>query len=86
LALERDCPARRFALHCMYIYAADAIRTNFRAHPKRKLKRFMDQAEKEGDEMLAIWAHNVRALLDNPDLFNYPDWCEGGLVRRPRRL
>jgi hypothetical protein len=86
VAMDRACPARRFAVHCLYIYAADGIRTNFRAHPKRKLRKFVEQAESEGDEMLAVWAHNVRMLLARPELFEYHDWCEGGLVRNPRRL
>jgi hypothetical protein len=86
LALDTKCPARRFALHCLHIYAADAIRTKFRAHPKRKLKRLVEQAEDDGDELLGTWAHNTRMLLAMPDLFDYRDWCEGGLVRHPRRL
>jgi hypothetical protein len=86
LAIDTGCPARRFALHCLYIYAADAIRTNFRAHPRRKLRRFVEQAEEDGDELLTTWAHNTRMLLARPDLFDYHDWCEGGLVRRPRKL
>jgi hypothetical protein len=86
LAFDPNCPARRFAIHAMYIYAADAIRTGFRAHPKRRLRKFVEQAEEQGDEWLTTWAHNVRALQVNPELFDYHDWCEGGLVRRPRRL
>jgi hypothetical protein len=86
LAMDPTCPARRFALHCMYIYAADAIRTDFRAHPRRKLRKFVEHAEEEGDELLTTWAHNVRMLLARRDLFEYHDWCEGGLVRNPRRL
>jgi hypothetical protein len=86
LVLDRTCPARRFALHCLYIYAADAIRTNFRAHPKRKLRKLVEQAEEEGDELLETWAHNTRVLLARPETFDYHDWCEGGLVRHPRRL
>ena len=86
VALDPACPARRFALHCLYIYAADAIRTNFRAHPKRKLKRLMEQAERSGDLDLSNWAHNARVLLSRPELFEYADWCEGGLVRQPRRI
>ena len=87
LALDSNCPARRFALHCLYIYAADGIRTSFRAHPKRRLKKLVEQAEAEGDELLVTWAHNVRMLLARPkELFDYHDWCEGGLVRHPRRL
>jgi hypothetical protein len=86
LALDRSCPARRFALHCLYIYAADAIRTRFRAHPKRRLRRLVEKAEEEGDDLLVLWAHNTRMLLAVPDLFDYREWCEGGLVRSPRRL
>ncbi len=86
LAMDRACPARRFALHCLYIYAADGIRTNFRAHPKRRLRRMVEQAEQEGDEVIAVWAHNTRMLLARPELFEYREWCEGGLVRHPRRL
>jgi hypothetical protein len=86
IAMDPSCPARRFALHCLYIYAADGIRTGFRAHPKRRLRKLVEQAEQEGDELLATWAHNTRMLLARPDIFDYHDWCEGGLVRQPRRL
>jgi hypothetical protein len=86
LAMDPACPARRFALHCLYIYAADGIRTNFQAHPKRRLRKLVEHAEEQGDEMLATWAHNARMLLARQDLFDYQDWCEGGLVRNPRRL
>ena len=86
LAMDRNCPARRFALHCLYIYAADGIRTQFRAHPKRRLRKLVQQAESLGDEPMKVWAHNSRVLLAKPDLFEYHDWCEGGLVRQGRRL
>ena len=86
LAMDPDCPARRFALHCLYIYAADGIRTNFRAHPKRRLRKFVEQAEERGDELINTWAHNVRMLLARPELFDYHEWCEGDLVRHPRRI
>ena len=86
LALDPNCPARRFALHCLYIYAADAIRTKFRAHPRRRLRKLVERAEDEGDEPLRLWAHNTRMLLAVPELFDYRDWCEGGLVRENRRL
>jgi hypothetical protein len=28
----------------------------------------------------------VRMLLARPELFDYHDWCEGGLVRSPRQI
>ncbi|WP_018349542.1 hypothetical protein [Longispora albida] len=86
LAADQACPARRFALHCMYIYTADAVRTDFRAHPKRKLKKLIDRAGGLQDENLRIWAANAQALMSNPELFDYAEWCQGGLVRKPRRL
>jgi hypothetical protein len=86
LAMDPKCPARRFALHCLYIYAADGIRTKFRAHPKRRLRKLVEQAESDGDDVIELWAHNTRVLLALPELFDYRDWCEGGLVRSPRRL
>ncbi|GAA1788162.1 hypothetical protein GCM10009682_07800 [Luedemannella flava] len=86
LALDPRCPARRFALHCLYIYAADTVRTNFRAHPKRRLRKLVEQAESRGDDVNRQWAYNTRMLIARPELFNYHDWCEGGLVRNPRKL
>ncbi len=46
----------------------------------------VEQAEQEGDEILAIWAHNTKVLKQRRDVFDYHEWCEGGLVRNPRRL
>lgn len=86
LAMDPSCPARRFALHCLYIYASDAITTDFRSHPRRRFRKLVDRAEKSGDDLMALWAHNCRALMAKPQLFNYRDWREGGLVRQPRRL
>ena len=61
-------PARPAASPCTacYIYAADAIRTGFKAHPRRKLRKLVEEAEEEGDELMAIWAHNTRVLLARP--------------------
>ncbi|WDZ86129.1 hypothetical protein [Micromonospora cathayae] len=86
LAMDTACPARRFALHCLYIYAADGIRTGFRAHPKRRLRKLVEHAELTGDHLVRTWAYNTRVLLERPDLFDYHDWCEGGLVRENRRI
>ena len=87
LALDVGCPARRFALHCLYIYAADGIRTNFRAHPKRRLKKLVEQAEARGRRGARhLGAQRAHAAGPAQELFDYHDWCEGGLVRHPRRL
>lgn len=86
LARDPACPARRFALHCLYIYAAGGIRTNFREQPRRKLRKLIEQAEHDEDEALQTWAHNTKRLQEQRGLFDYHDWYEGGLVRDPRRL
>lgn len=86
LAADPVCPKRTFALHCLYLYAADAVRTGFRAHPKRKVRKILEQAEATQDAWVDLWVQNTRALIKDPDLFDYHDWCQGGLARRPRRL
>jgi hypothetical protein len=86
LAMDRSCPARRFAQHCMYIYAADGVRPNASSQRKRRLKKFVERAEEVGDEPMQTWAHNCRVLMSRPELFDYRDWIEGGLTRYPRRL
>jgi hypothetical protein len=86
LAMDRQCPARRFALHCLYIYAADGVRPNATSQRRRRLRKYVERADEVGDEPMAIWAHNCRALMARPELYEYEDWIEGGLVRHPRRL
>ncbi|HZE38723.1 MAG TPA: hypothetical protein VE172_07905 [Stackebrandtia sp.] len=86
LAADPVCPKRTFALHCLYLYAADAVRTGFRAHPRRRVRRILEQADATADPWVQLWVHNTNALISNPDLFDYREWCQGGLARRPRRL
>jgi len=86
LAMDRHCPARRFALHCLYIYAADGVRPNATSLRKRRLRKYIERAEEVGDEPMTTWAHNCRVLMTRPEIFDHHDWFEGGLVRRPRRL
>ena len=40
----------------------------------------------EGDVDEVAEAHDRRSLQRDPEQFDYHDWCEGGLVRQPRRL
>ena len=86
LAMDRACPARLFALHCMYIYAADSVRRNASSQRKRRLEKYVRRAAEVGDEQLRVWAHNCRMLMSHPELFSHEEWMEGGLVRRPRRI
>lgn len=86
LAMDRQCPARRFALHCLYIYAAEGARPNATSQRRRRLKKYIQRAEEVGDEPVAVWAHNCRVLISHPEVYDYEDWIEGGLVRHPRRL
>lgn len=86
LALDSTCPARRFAIHCLYVYAARGVTDQFRQQSKRQLRQLVEYAERRGDDPLRIWAHNTRVLLACPQMFREADWYEGGLARNPRRL
>ena len=86
LAADQLCPKRTFALHCLYLYSADAVRTRFKAHPQKLVRRLLEAAEALDDAWVRLWAANTKALIADPNLFDYAEWCQGGLVRRPRRL
>lgn len=86
LAMDRQCPMRGFALHCMYVYAAEGARPNASSQRRRRLRKYVERAGEVGDEPMMIWAHNCRILTSHPELFDYEEWIEGGLARRPRRL
>ncbi len=85
LAMDRRCPARRFAVHCLYIYAADSIR-HATSRRKRRLNGFVQRARDLGDDTMAVWAYNCVMLASHPELFDHGEWMEGGLARHPRRL
>ena len=86
LAMDARCPARRFALHCLYIYAADGFRPNATSLRKRRLRKYIERAEELGDETMSTGAHNCRVLMTRPEMYDHQEWMEGGLVRHPRRL
>lgn len=86
LAMDRRCPARQFALHCLYIYAADSVRSNAGRHRQRRLTAFIKRAEASADETMTTWAYNTRVLRTYPHLLEHHLWFEGGLVRRPHRI
>jgi hypothetical protein len=88
LAMDPYCPARRFAVHCLHVYAGEALRpsANFSRGRLRRLRHFIDVAARSADEIMQIWAHNCRVLNDHPDVFRPDDWIDGGLTRDPVRL
>jgi hypothetical protein len=88
LAIDRHCPARHFALHALYIYAAQTLRHAAQAGRRRcqRLRKLTDDAVRHRDEIMRTWAHNCRTLQGHPHVFRVEDWIDGGLVRRPRRL
>ncbi|WP_025273251.1 hypothetical protein [Haloglycomyces albus] len=86
LAANHRCPKRSFALHVLYIYASSAVRTRYRIHSEKRLEKLLEKAEESGDEYVGLWRTNTRRLMAKPKLFNYNDWCNGGLVYRPRQI
>jgi len=88
LAVDRHCPARRFALHALYIYAAHTLRHAAQAgrRQRQRLQRLTDDATRYRDEIMRTWAHNCRTLQVHPHVFSVEDWIDGGLARRPRLL
>lgn len=86
LAADPVCPKRAFALHVLYIYAGDSVRTKFKVHSRKKVDKLLEAASEYRDQWVRLWVRNTKALIKYPKLFDYQEWCNGGLVRNPRRI
>ncbi|MFE0025827.1 hypothetical protein [Amycolatopsis sp. NPDC059021] len=83
LAADPSCPQRETMLSCLYIYAGDAVRTQYRAHPEHELLTMLDQAAGYAEPWTRTWATRTRALMAAPETFDYDAWCGEGLARSP---
>lgn len=82
LELSNDdaCPQRAFFLGCLYLLVGDAVRTQFRAHPRAFIDDLLAQASRLEPRCyaVAVWCERSEALLAAPESFDYELWCDGG--------
>jgi hypothetical protein len=81
LASDPNCPKRQFFLQVLYLIAGDAVRNEYKATPEAVLRGFLAAAESYPNPDVQLWRARTLGLMQNPETFNYDDWCAGGLVR-----
>ncbi|MEU8945323.1 hypothetical protein [Streptomyces sp. NPDC048489] len=83
-AADGQCPHRHFFLGCLYLLAGDAVRTRFQTMSEASLSGLTDEAMSTGEPWVRTWATRTRALLRDPEAFDYDAWCDPrGLASTP---
>jgi hypothetical protein len=81
LAADWNCPARQYFLELLYLIVGDAVRTGFRERSEGEVLDLLERSRAFKHPDLGAWRHRSRALLRNPETFDYAAWCAGGLAR-----
>lgn len=80
LASDDSCPKRRFFLSVIYLMVGDAVRSKFNVRSRPIIEGFIALGDEYRHPDIQSWQTRSRRLLANPDLFDYADWCGGGLA------
>lgn len=80
LARTDACRSRRYFLHLLYGRVGDAVRGARVSTVDTGLVR---SAASSKDSALELFARRAAALIEDPSLFEYRAWCEGGLANEP---
>ncbi|MEV5575278.1 hypothetical protein AB0L06_35015 [Spirillospora sp. NPDC052269] len=83
LVADPECPKRGFFLGALYVISGDAVRSKYSLKTREHLKSLLRLADELDEPVTATWARRTRALMANPETFEYDLWCDGGLARRP---
>ena len=78
LASDEACPKRRFFLDVLYLIVGDAVRSEFAGMPEPVVRGFVERGEAYRHPDVRAWQARSRALMADPGLFNFEQWCAGG--------
>jgi len=80
LASDESCPARRYILSVLYRIVGDAVRSDFRSPARPIIEGFIRRGDEYRHPDIARWQARSEELLHRPELFDYEQWCGGGLT------
>lgn len=80
LAADNHCPKQPFFLSCAYLIVGDAVRTNFEVCSRTDIQHFLSRAVQTSNQYLVTLAERSYLLIQNPETFDYEQWCGGGLA------
>jgi len=81
LASAEACPKRRYFLGVLSLMVGDAVRSGFRNRPRPIIEGLIDRGNEYRHGDIKRWQARCRELLKHTELFDYDEWCGGGLAR-----
>ena len=83
LASDDTCPNAEYFLGVLYLIVGDAVRTEYRTHPKARIEDLLGMAEARFPKRcIYLWVRRSKDLMTHPESFLYDEWCGGILGRR----
>jgi hypothetical protein len=84
LAAADDCPKQDYFLQLLYLMVGDAVRTGYNTWPRENLEKIIRASSEiaSRNHKLYLWVKRSEELISHPEMFDYNDWCAGGLAGR----
>jgi len=74
--VDEQCPKRAVFLNVLYLIVGDTVRGgSLTSEPPAFLEELFEKAKSLSDQDLNRWANESKALLSNPETFDYEYWC-----------
>lgn len=78
LAQDGSCRNHRYFLHLLYGRVGDAVRSG---RVDDSIHQLIARSAAAEDAGRRLFAHRAETLIGSPALFDYDEWCGGGLSR-----
>lgn len=87
LAASPKCPKALYFLSLLYLIVGNAVRSDYATKPRCEIEHLLVVADSDFPApRIRLWAKRSVALIANPSLFNYTDWCGGALARAAEQM
>ena len=81
LAADQSCPSWDYFLRVLYLIVGDAVRSAFRAESRKSIEELLQMTERYPQHYFRVLRERSAKLLLDPNIFNYDDWCAGGMLQ-----
>ena len=82
LAADDSCPARDYFLRILYQIVGGAVMTKYWEESEETIAMILEKTERYPIRKFEILRQRSASLIEDPELFDYGDWCSGGFVTR----
>src|SRR4051794_8567856 len=84
LATETQHPGWPFFLGCLYLFVADAWRSDFSCPPRPIVERLLNRVRSDAPPHIRRWRDRSRDLIEGRGEYDYVMWCGLGSAEHER--